>query len=428
MFCCWALQEIMERGMGMAPNITRAASLHSQSRTESNPMKHYRMNKMLTKSLDIDGRFRIQTRGTIYFIKAIHQLVLFIVSICVFASSPEWFTDHFIHLRADTTFYAPYMHVSASLLGYYAWEVTANRYGRLAWSVLVHHWITAAISAAILLGRFSPFATWYGFTLVSMCFPVFIVLGFRAQFSNKYPNFTRRGFTFSFYYWIAILVLNLSGQVFIIFNSLLYHYNESIHIGFIAIMVVCIFAWLYDDLQLLKALRSFSTHEYEDADILNSENRSLSRNLGGRTLFAMSVLHDVEETGTSAHAHNKTTTTTLSPPKTHNYNVTITAYAPTSGAAEQGYDNEHEEAQLEKRESLSNDDVHEIHKELQMDNPGTLQPSASTSSPDVTDDDAPDVGLNSPTDEAATLAKFDNVNLQDLKDVAELQKDDDRIE
>jgi len=291
MFGCWALQEIMERGMGMAPNIVKQSDLDRRAKRKDNPIKHVRVNKMMSKSLDLRGRYRIQTRGTIYFIKALHQLIMFIVSLAVFTVDTQWFVDHFILLKAESTNYVPYQHVSASLVGYYAWEVIANRYGRLAWSVLIHHWVTAGTATLVLLGRYSPFATWYGFVGVFMCFPTGFLMGFRAQYSNKHPELTRKAFLYCAWYYAGLTALNLCGQLFMIVTALS---TGRIELGFIILILCCMCAWVYDDIQLLRAYHEFSKHDYEDADILTHRSRSYSRSLGGRMLFAMSVLEEVK--------------------------------------------------------------------------------------------------------------------------------------
>ena len=93
--------------------------------------------------------------------------------------------------------------------------------------------------------------------------PILIILGFRAHFCYKYPDLTRKLARFAFYYYMFLIFINLSGQIFLICNTLIYHYNESIHISFVIIMILCIFVWIYDDYALLKALRSFSKLKYE---------------------------------------------------------------------------------------------------------------------------------------------------------------------
>ena len=159
----------------------------------------------------------------------------------------QWFHDHFIALREDSVHYLPLLHISASLVGYYTWQVVADRYGKLRWSVLVHHWLTAAVAMSILFGRYTPFAVWYGFTVVASTFPLDFMLGFRAQYSFQYPEFTRKGLMLCSWWFLMALILNFSGQIFLICNSLIYHFNDPIPVSGIILTIICICCWFYDD-------------------------------------------------------------------------------------------------------------------------------------------------------------------------------------
>ena len=266
----WAVQEILERKCNLAPYIMETDELQRISATKQDSDEHFKMNRQLTKSLDIEGVYRIQSRASIYFIKAVYQIILFIAFFLIMDLDIPWMLDHFIYLKADSVNHIQYLHVSASLVGYYSWECVANRYGKLSYSQLIHHWFTVGIALAILLGRYTPFATWFGFSAVSTSFPVNIALGFRAHFAGNYPDFTRKMFKFTYYYYMFVILFNLSGQVFLVCNALIYHYNESIHVGFVVVMIVCIIIWSYDDVLLLKALKAFSKQKYEFADLFQS--------------------------------------------------------------------------------------------------------------------------------------------------------------
>ena len=270
----WGLQEILERKCGLAPIIVAANTLEEEKYKDV-------INKQLTKSLDIQGIFRIQARASIYFIKALYQFFVFVSFVFyVVWPTPEWFLDHFIYLKFDSVYHLPYLHVVASFIGYYSWECTANRYGKITWSVIIHHWFTVGICVTMLMERYTPFATWFGFSAVSTAFPINIALGFRAHFSNQYPRLTRSIFKFIFLWYAFLVILNLTGQVFLICNSLIYHYNESIHIGFIIVMCICIIVWSYDDFVLLKALKKFTKQKYENAQVLDRKSAELKlRNL-----------------------------------------------------------------------------------------------------------------------------------------------------
>ena len=239
----------------------------------------------LTKSLNVSGGYRVQTRGAVYFVKAIYSCITFIVCITMIMFRPQWFQDHFMDFKEDSVYFLPYQHLTASLVGFYCWAVMANRYGKMQWSIIFHHWVTAATALAILMGRYTPFATWYGFTVVSMLFPVELMLGFRAQYSFKYPELTRRGFRCTYWYSIFILICNFSGQILMVLNALIYHYDGLSMIALIFIMGICNRFWILDDYLLLKALKVMAHQKYEDGDVLGDTERTAPRPLGGVWYF-----------------------------------------------------------------------------------------------------------------------------------------------
>ena len=132
----------------------------------------------------------------------------------------------------------------------------------------MHNWATVAAALAILMGSYAPFAVWYGFTTISMNFPVVFMLGFRAQYSFQYPLFTRKGCALAHCWMIFTLTLNAAGQIYMTVNSLVYHLNESIPVSMILVLWIGIFVWFYDDIRMLRKLKEFSKMEYEEADFL----------------------------------------------------------------------------------------------------------------------------------------------------------------
>ena len=223
----------------------------------------------MTRSLSRNG-YRIQTRAAVYFIKTLWSFITFISFFPTLIVYPNWFKAHFIDLKAESNDFPLLLHITATFVAFYSWEVITNRYAKMNWSTIVHHWATVITSMSILMGRYTPFAVWYGFTGLSMIFPIWFMLGFRAQYSFRYPEFTRKGFVFAYWWYIFCNILNFSGQIFLITNSLYYHYNESIPVSSILIMCVIILCLLYDDIILLRSLQTFSMQEYEEADFLST--------------------------------------------------------------------------------------------------------------------------------------------------------------
>jgi len=149
------------------------------------------------------------------------------------------------------------------------------------------------MALSILMGRYTPFATWYGATMVAMAVPVFFMLGFRAQYSFHHPEFTRRGFVFAKWWYITTIILNLSGQIFLILNALIFADDSDVHLSLILIMCFCICCWFYDDYHLLMSLNGMSRQQYEKGFILDRHSaRVAPRAVGGAILFALSVLND----------------------------------------------------------------------------------------------------------------------------------------
>eukprot|EP01083_Nonionella_stella_P265703 899752_1 len=130
---CWALQEILERKFGMEPIITTNDRLQKLAQNNPNPIQYYEINKRLTKSLDSNGEYRIQVRGSVHFILAVWKVVLFVWCLVVFTGDSEWFMDHFIYMKKDSVNYTPYLHVPASTIGVYSWQLATSRYGKPNW-------------------------------------------------------------------------------------------------------------------------------------------------------------------------------------------------------------------------------------------------------------------------------------------------------
>ena len=105
-FLYWFALEFMERFSGLAPAIRRASSIDNEMRESQ--MKETSVHKndikiineehsikiRLTKSLDTDGRFRVQTRGTINLIKAGWMIGLCVTCFIMLAYDPYWFYRH----------------------------------------------------------------------------------------------------------------------------------------------------------------------------------------------------------------------------------------------------------------------------------------------------------------------------------------------
>lgn len=276
---CWAAQELLERKCGMEPAIRDANKIEEIAAKADDPKSSYIINRRLTKSLDQKGRYRIATRGAVYYIKGVFCFYILAFGAVTIALYPDWWYDHFITMDRSTVNFPLYQHISASIATFYAWEVSTNRYGKLSYSVLVHHWLTINAAVLILCGYYTPFATYYGFTGVGLTFPDSFAMGFRATVCDKYPKFTRKLFVFVTFWYTMATMLNMAGQVYLIVTGSM---NGKISMSSIILMCFTMLGWMYDDWQLVKALWDFSTHNYEDAELFAQQ--STIRGLGGRTL------------------------------------------------------------------------------------------------------------------------------------------------
>lgn len=269
------MQELIERKLGMKPIIRCTHLLESQA---SSPAM-LKMNKRLTRQLDHAGYFRIQTRASVFYVKAIWCMSATIVAIYL-ALFSDFFYQHLILLNADTVYYIPYQHLAVSFLVHFYWDVVSNKYGKLYWTVLVHHWLTIFAAMMVLLCFYSPFTTWYGFTAVGLNFPTLFSLGFRISHSRKYPKLARKLLKFSAVWNIFTVFLNMFGQVFmIVYGSII----GKVHYPTVIIVACAMCGWLWDDYLLIRALIEFSNQRYENARIHRIEE-SKEVNVSGRVL------------------------------------------------------------------------------------------------------------------------------------------------
>eukprot|EP01084_Bolivina_argentea_P021329 39622_1 len=193
----WMLQEVMERVFGLNPLIKKSSEINATTNEPAEQMTKYVMNKRMSKTLDLYGNYRIVPRGSIQYVKGILCLFTFVWLTILFAkNNGKFFIDHFIHLSVQSVNNKMYLSLTSVYIGFYMWELISDRYGKLHWSVLAHHVMSIFSLTFVLLGYYNPFATWYGYTGVTLCFPIGFGMGFRNTKSNKYPNFTRFMFKF----------------------------------------------------------------------------------------------------------------------------------------------------------------------------------------------------------------------------------------
>lgn len=222
----------------------------------------------------MDGRWRIQSRAAIQFVKTIYTFTLLIIAAITTLVWPQWFVDHFILLKPESNDFPPLLHMAASMIGYYPWEIQANHYGRVGWSGIVHNWSVVATCLCMCMGVYNPFATWAGICTIAMNSPVVFLLGFRAQYSFQFPDLTRKGCLFARWWMMFTLTMNFSGAILMTVNTLRNSNGPSALLVWLIVFWVGIFVWVYDDVRLVKKLLEFSTMKYEDADFLSKSHEA----------------------------------------------------------------------------------------------------------------------------------------------------------
>eukprot|EP01084_Bolivina_argentea_P311721 539602_1 len=195
-FVCWILLEILEHKFGMQPAIRRRSSfslMATNNTSNTIDRNQYAMTqRRLTKTLDKKGRFRIQTRGSIYLIKSLWQTTGLIYCIYELIAEPQWFIQHFYYLNENTIKTQKVQNICALVIAYYCWEMSTNRYAKLQKSIAVHHWLSCIAAITIIyFDRFSPLITWYCIIgLFSAGIPINISLCIRSS-SRKYKKMNK---------------------------------------------------------------------------------------------------------------------------------------------------------------------------------------------------------------------------------------------
>lgn len=271
LFVCWLAQEILERKCGMEPIIKAVDEI-----SEMDENNEHQLNRRMTKSFDIYGQFRITPRAAIQYILTVWRVIMLLTVIIWVIILPDWWYDHFIIMNHSTTHFFIYQHMAASMTAIYSWEVIANRYGKLSWSTLLHHWLTVMAGIHALFGVYSPFSTWFCLFGILLPFPNGFALAFRTTCGSKHPKFTRKLFKFSTAWYTLSCFINYSGQVYLLITGFYtHHVPTEVEVMYTLAMV----GWIYDDWQLFKALRVFSTLSYENAAVLDQDADLVMKNL-----------------------------------------------------------------------------------------------------------------------------------------------------
>eukprot|EP01084_Bolivina_argentea_P225843 381579_1 len=224
----------------------------------------YFQNKQLalkmTHRIDSNNEYRIQVRSSMQFTKMIFNLTLLILA----CSQPyRWYIQHFIEFNVDTMNNSLYHHQIYLVLSYYYWETAMLRqYWFVNTSVSIHHWFTLIAATMCVLGIYSPYATFYAMTTLAFGAPLWFTMGFRFQYSSKYPQITRKLCKYTKIYFILMSIVNIGGQIALMINGLFIVKQSSVLT--VIIMIFAITGWFYDDILLLRAYDTYSKQIYEN--------------------------------------------------------------------------------------------------------------------------------------------------------------------
>eukprot|EP01084_Bolivina_argentea_P243830 408661_1 len=238
--------------------------------TNVNKLKHVGSKNILmklTKSLDADNRFRIRTRGSMFFVKVLFRFLLFMMGLLGALIKLSFIKAHFWDLDHCTT-YLPYLQYAASLiLSFYCWECgMLAMYHKVKAEVYAHHWCTIIAASNIIYGLYSPLATLYGILIISFN-PFYDWAGaFRFQYAWKYPSFTRKMLKFGAFWFLFVLILCWIFSIIIIYRCFAIGFgNHHISEWSIVLYLFMSIAWGYDDIELIKTYYAWSLENYEDA-------------------------------------------------------------------------------------------------------------------------------------------------------------------
>eukprot|EP01084_Bolivina_argentea_P143257 251627_1 len=270
-FLWWILDILFEKYLSMEPVIRRTNSLlpiklqdikSSEGRCDSDDIKNNNLRVIALKMshrIDSNNCYRMRVSSSTHFVKMIFDLILFILFLSL---GIKWAYLHFFCFDTTTLKSPLFMHIISIIISFYLWEIIMLRkYAVINTSVLIHHWLAILFAVLLKVGIFIPYATLYAFIGVSLGCPLSLAMGFRANYSFKYPVYARKLCKFAQIYFIILCVINIGFQTSLLIYGVFI--VQKISITIFVIMIVCISVWLYEDIVFIKALGEFSTQKYE---------------------------------------------------------------------------------------------------------------------------------------------------------------------
>ena len=187
--------------------------------SESEQLQSSKILMKLTKSIDKENKYRIKQRASMIFTLFAFRLILFFVSISGLIATPDFIRAQFWDLEECSVYNEWLQYGSALCVSAYGWECAMlSSYAHVDAIVYVHHWLTVLAACNIMYGIYSPLAANYALFHLAFNPVVKFCTAFRFEYSNKYPEFTRKLCRFSVIYTSTILVCIQFSAHFLIFN------------------------------------------------------------------------------------------------------------------------------------------------------------------------------------------------------------------
>ena len=258
-FGFYVCQQVLERKCGFGVSIF--------TKDEINNMPNSTTRKRLTRGLDKHGKYRIQSKTSMYILQFTFEIVETTLVLFILFYYPNYAYDHFILMKSSTKTFPYLLHSAALMVSFYLFAVMADSYSyRLRFSALLHHWTSIFSGVSVLHLHFSPFATLYAIFGIFLTFPLDILFFIRLRYSYQYPKIMKYGFIVAFYYYLSLVLCVMIGQILLLYNAYfgygVENANFGIHYGIFVLLGIA--GLLYDDIELLKTLRQFSKMDYSN--------------------------------------------------------------------------------------------------------------------------------------------------------------------
>eukprot|EP01083_Nonionella_stella_P005260 15226_1 len=219
--------------------------------------------KKLSHRISSDGEYRLKTVATPYFVIGIAHFSLLVIAVITEINHPTWWRRHLIEFDKETVACVELQVVAGIVLSTHLYDLIIRfSHDRVNKSVAIHHILTVIAASQIILGLYVPFATLYGLIMVGGTFPFAFFRAFRFEFSWKYPNLTRQLFKYLFPYYVTLLVINTSGQLFLIIYGGYILGKVSLY-NVVSYSIAVVF-WVYHDSGIVVLLKAYSRQQYEN--------------------------------------------------------------------------------------------------------------------------------------------------------------------